>query len=331
MTDAAARAVTRDDVVKAYELILGRPPESEEAVRSHLGARDLSDLRRQFFHSEEFRTGSGGMGSGASVLGRHMTAPPAALQLDGPPDQLAAMLARVGETWRQLGEEEPHWSVLTSDDYRQDKLAEHIDAFYASGRQSVALLKAALKRADRTIDPSWTAFELGCGVGRITAALAGDVTRVIGCDISRPHLEIARRYAEQHGIGNIDFRHLDGFDVLDRLEPFDLFFSLIVLQHNPPPVIGYILDRIFAALKPGGFAFFQVPTYCLGYRFVWDEYLARPIDGMEMHMFPQAALFELFARHGMICIEVQEDAFTADTTAFVSNTFLVRKSAAHDA
>src|SRR5271169_236009 len=48
---------------------------------------------------------------------------------------------------------------------------------------------------------------------------------------------------------------------LARLTNVDLFFSIIVLQHNPPPVILGILDAAFAGLRPGGLAFFQVPTY----------------------------------------------------------------------
>ena len=45
---------------------------------------------------------------------------------------------------------------------------------------------------------------------------------------------------------------------LDTLPEFDLFFSMIVLQHNPPPLIALMLEKIAARLRPGGVAVFAV-------------------------------------------------------------------------
>ncbi len=46
--------VTRDEVVWAYQLFLGRPPESEEVIGNHMNSEDTMALRRTFMQSPEF-------------------------------------------------------------------------------------------------------------------------------------------------------------------------------------------------------------------------------------------------------------------------------------
>jgi hypothetical protein len=48
--------VSREDVEAAYRLILGRAPESDEAIRAHESCPDLDSLRRAMFASEEFQS-----------------------------------------------------------------------------------------------------------------------------------------------------------------------------------------------------------------------------------------------------------------------------------
>jgi hypothetical protein len=45
------------------------------------------------------------------------------------------------------------------------------------------------------------------------------------------------------------------------LPKVDAVVTLIVLQHNPPPVIKLILRSLLDALKQGGVAYFQLLTY----------------------------------------------------------------------
>ena len=74
-----------------------------------------------------------------------------------------------------------------------------------------------------------------------------------------------------------------------NLEQADLVYSVIVLQHNPPPVIHMLVRAFLKALNPGGVAYFQVPTYRVGYRFSPGEYLeneGKTHAMMEMHVIP---------------------------------------------
>jgi hypothetical protein len=45
---------TRDDVIWAYRLILGRDPESQSAINGHLCHETIAALRRTILNSEEF-------------------------------------------------------------------------------------------------------------------------------------------------------------------------------------------------------------------------------------------------------------------------------------
>jgi hypothetical protein len=113
---------------------------------------------------------------------------------------------------------------------------------------------------------------------------------------------------------------------LDELPPVDLVFSVIVLQHNPPPLIAHVLRKLLGTLRPGGVAFFQVPTYARGYRFETAKYLrSKPrTDCVEMHVLPQAEVFSIVASSACETLEVLPDSCVGDPD-WISNTFLVRK------
>ena len=47
-------SITRDEVLWGYRMILGRDPESEEALIANMGSDDLYHLQKRFMGSEEF-------------------------------------------------------------------------------------------------------------------------------------------------------------------------------------------------------------------------------------------------------------------------------------
>ena len=123
-------------------------------------------------------------------------------------------------------------------------------------------------------------------------------------------------------------RHIRGIDEIRKLERVDLVYSIMVLQHNPPPVIRLIVREFLRALNPGGVAYFQVPTYMAGYGFSAEAYLAEEDDAqeMEMHPFPQRVVFALAREEGCEPIEVFEDGWTGYRPQELSNTFVIRKA-----
>ncbi|HEY0178664.1 MAG TPA: methyltransferase domain-containing protein [Dokdonella sp.] len=319
--------VDRDAVRWAYRLLLGREPESEEAVRGHAaGYATLAELRRGFIASEEFRRSVADF----SCPVMNGLEPPLAIDRADDAALRDRLLDHVARSWSHLGETEPHWSVLTNEGFRNDRIAENLDTFYASGRQPVERLWAALRRTRLALPADAHCVELGCGVGRLTGWLAPQVGRVTALDVSPRHLEIAREHLAGRGVANVELGRLRRIEDLDALPPIQLFFTFLVLQHNPPPVIEAILDAAFARLAPGGIAYVHVPTYRPGYRFDLDEYLRTQVGeiAMEMHVLPQRDVVRLAEKHALEIHEVLEDAVHDLAPGMLTNYFLLRKRGA---
>lgn len=314
--------VSREDAIYAYRMILGREPESEAVIEATMGVDSLAQLRQVFFNSGEFRTKNSTVFGGGVPVGRFFGEPRADIDIDCTPEQLKQMFDRIASAWQAFGETEPHWSVLTQDEYRQDNLAASIDLFYRSGRRDVDAFFNFLRRA--AIPTSFAkALDFGCGVGRLTLGLAQFAEQVVGVDISPPHLRLAAERAREEGIDNVAFEAIGSVDELNRYRGFDLVLSLIVLQHNPPPVMAALYARLLAALAPNGVAIVQIPTFIKDQTFSSAEYLASEQPQMEMNFLPQAVIYRLIDEADCRVIEVREDATTGD--AALSHTFVVQK------
>jgi SAM-dependent methyltransferase len=163
-------------------------------------------------------------------------------------------------------------------------------------------------------------------MGRVTCGLAKAFARVHGYDISPSHLALAREHAAEIDVGNITF-HLCSEDVTSRpLEECDFFYSKIVFQHNPPPLIRELIAASFRSLRPGGIAIFQVPTYGSDYNFSIKDYLARgSAPDMEMHCIPQPEVFSLAAAAACQVVEVREDGAVGWRGQWISDTFIVQR------
>lgn len=319
--------VSKEDVITAYRLLFGREPE-DAAVVSHYAAevRDLRTLRALFMNSTEFRENLEKL-HGPRPPRPAFSGPPMDVQLDGTPDQLAALFEKVSRQWHHLGETEPHWSVLTNDSYFQKNFRVNRAAFYQSGLSEMVTFDTTLKRARVDTKGLRRCVELGCGVGRVTAALATRFEQVRGIDISAAHLKVAEEHVRTSGISNLTFSKLDTIDGVPRIGHFDVLYSRIVLQHNPPPVMSRLLGDLLKQLNPGGIAFFQIPTYKAGYRFSIDEYSSlQNGTEMEMHYFPQAALLDLILQRGCRILEIREDDAIGLSVSTVSNTLLIQKA-----
>lgn len=97
------------------------------------------------------------------------------------------------------------------------------------------------------------ALDFGCGVGRLTLALAKEFDAVVGLDISDAMLAEAKRNAAVENVGNASFFPSD--DALSAATgTYDFVGTYIVIQHIPIirgiPIIANLLDRV----APGGIA-----------------------------------------------------------------------------
>lgn len=258
------------------------------------------------------------------VVGRYLNAGKPEVDLSCSNEQLQAMLDRISDHWQRFGETEPHWSVLTDPVFLQANVSEHLDRFFRDGRVDVDRTLAFADRAGLRPARFRRALDFGCGVGRLTVALAASAEAVVGADISTAHLSEAREVARSRRIKNVQFTRIAAVADIDQLGQFDLIVSLIVLQHNPPPLMAAIYSKLLARLAPGGVAIVQMPTFILGQRFNVAEYLAGDSPAMEMNALPQGEIFRIIAEQGCRPLEVREDG-SAGAPSIVSHTFAVTR------
>lgn len=314
---------TREEVIMAYRVLLGREPESEAVISGHMvSKKTLQELRVGFLNSAEFQER---VLRSAIPRFKPLNWPKSQIEVDVAPEALARMIERVERNFRFLGETEPHWSVITAEKFRAANIQGNEREFFESGKGVVAEFTLTAERCNAVLPKHGTCFELGCGLGRSTIWLADVFKQVIAADISASHLRLASDALAQHGKSNVLTLCVDSLETIERLPGFDAFFSIIVLQHNPPPVIHRLLANILGKLRPGGLGYFQVPTYRLGYEFRAKEYLETEVKlgTPEMHALPQPALVEIVERSACKLLELREDG-AAGLNA-ISNRVLVQK------
>ncbi len=316
--------VTRDEVIWAYRLFLGRYPESESAIQLHTQCVNIDVLRKTIMLSSEF---SNILSSAEKSTFPLLPLDVAKIEVDTTAGdaQLSAIIEKIKAAWTHLGINRPHFSVLTYPQFLPENLSGSINEFWERGEQDAGRLERILDRHECFPLARKTCVEFGCGIGRVTIPLARRFAWVHGYDISPAHLSLAEKHAGEEAINNVSL-HLCSETFLEALHECDVFYSVIVFQHNPPPLISGLVRNALRSLKSGGIAVFQVPTYKKGYRFKTAEWLRTDHPPkMQMHCLPQQHIFEIVAEENCKLLEVREDD-AAPPDQFISNTFIIRKN-----
>lgn len=286
-----------------------------------MNSSEFSDLSKSQAFYDRFRNDIG-----RRVLFETQLFEPIVVNYEATPQQLAQILSHIQQVWTKLGAEEPHWSVVSTSDFKASNITNSIESFKKTGQSEAYNLRRLLARLNLVLPSSPVALEYGCGVGRVTRWLTEFCAHVYGVDVSKNHLLLAEKYLKDELRDNFSFIHVNNFGDIDALPNFDLLYSKIVPQHNPPPVIAKILEILLMKLNTGGIGVVQIPTYAKGYRFDPAEYIRTmsSLDKMEMHVLPQPAIFEIMRRNSCHPHEVFRDHLVT-TMDFISTTFVFKK------
>lgn len=308
-----------------YRLFLDREPESEQTVKNRTGVFKSTQLLRQHFLSSEEYVSKNQDWNRFCYLG---LLPKMEVSTELKSEQQSKLTKHVQKTWEELGEVDAHWSVLSTDSYRSDQIEKNQEDFKQSAKTDMMILEATLERNGIDISQFSSCREFGCGVGRVTRYLAERFDQVEGIDISRNHLEIASQSMTADGLNHVSFKHITSPEDLGELPKTDFVFSVMVLQHNPPPIMARIFSNLLERLTPGGIAFIQIPTYRHNYAFEVESYIKSPPfgeDELEMHFLPQSEVFKIIDQSNCLTVEAIEDNYIGRNLNMLSNTFLVRK------
>jgi SAM-dependent methyltransferase len=159
--------------------------------------------------------------------------------------------------WNELAELDPIWAVLHEAPGDDDRW--QIDDFFATG---VGEVSGALDHARELGRPqdALLALDFGCGLGRLTRALADRFERCIGVDVSETMIAAATRLNADRP--NCEFV-LNTRPDLGAFETgsFDLVYSSIVLQHLPAERdVERLIGEFVRLISPSGIAIFQMPS-----------------------------------------------------------------------
>ena len=168
--------------------------------------------------------------------------------------------------WDELAELDPYWAVCTTRGTRFGGW--DVDEFFATGEVEVAEILAAAERLG-VPRARGAALDFGCGLGRLTRALATRFDRTVGADISPRMVDRARTLTPDPAC---EFRVNSGAD-LEGLGDgaFDLVLSSVVLQHVPQRRwIEAYLREFARVVRPGGAIVFTLPSHIpLVFRTQW--------------------------------------------------------------
>ena len=158
--------------------------------------------------------------------------------------------------WERFGQTDPLWAVLTDPSKRRQGW--DIEEFFATGRAEIDSVLAKVAELGLSV-PRRRALDFGCGVGRLTQAMARHFDRADGVDVSPSMLELARQH-NRHQERCV--YHENGRPNLALFEDgaFSFAYSVLVLQHMEPRYSTGYIRELLRVLSPGGVLVFQVPS-----------------------------------------------------------------------
>jgi len=236
-----------------------------------------------------------------------------------------------GRNWTALGEDDPLWVVLTDPEKKGNRW--QADEFFATGQTEIADIFEKL-RATGIAPATGRALDFGCGVGRLTQALAARFEAVDGVDISASMLRHAEKF--NRFPDRVKY-HLNVRPDLATLPAgqYDFICSLIALQHTPPPFQrGYLADFL-RLLKLGGCAYFQT-IHAHGWRsFVphWSaDFIRRWRSGgrafIPLYGLPVERVRQIFERPGSLIVKWETTGYGGWESRYANDRFIIQKTTA---
>jgi 2-polyprenyl-3-methyl-5-hydroxy-6-metoxy-1,4-benzoquinol methylase len=162
----------------------------------------------------------------------------------------------VGKDWDEFGKRDAMWAILSDPEKRGNRWKE--EEFFETGVKETSELMAYIQSLGVSISRH-KALDFGCGIGRLSQALAAHFEEVHGVDAAASMIELANQY--NRWPGKCEY-HLNTTSALPLFgdNRFDLIYSNIVLQHIEPEYSKTYLREFVRVLAPGGLIVFQLPS-----------------------------------------------------------------------
>src|SRR5579864_6394244 len=134
------------------------------------------------------------------------------------------------KTWDTLGQKDAFWAILT-DTSKKGKRWEQKE-FFATGKTEI---KEVMKEIKTLKKPPKTkkALDFGCGIGRLTQALAYHFDEVVGVNIAPSMIEQAKKLGRRKKNCSFFLNSKCNLSLFPD-KSFNFIYSNITLQHMKP-------------------------------------------------------------------------------------------------
>lgn len=160
--------------------------------------------------------------------------------------------------WEYWGAADPYYGVLTTDEYRLDRLHRNRAAFFRTGEVYVSDLLSRIDSHFGSV-PNEAALDFGCGVGRLLVPLAAHFRAIEGVDISPGMIKEARMNCGCAEVTNVSFKLLPEW-LSSQSKEFSLINSFLVFQHIPVRPGLAIIEMLTERLALGGILALHIST-----------------------------------------------------------------------
>jgi SAM-dependent methyltransferase len=222
-------------------------------------------------------------------------------------------LKELQRNWEGLAQADPLWAICTDPGKRNRQWTQ--EEFFATGRKEIEAVLGYAARIGVCIDKTLPALDFGCGVGRLTRAMAEYFPECCGVDISPTMISMAQELNRDRP--RCHFRLNEGTR-LERLRDnyFGFIYTSLVLQHIVLPCSHQYIFELIRVLKPGGALIFQIPERLqarsttrfrirLAMRSRLESIFGKQKPcGMEMHCIKETVIRKLIAQSGARVLDV---------------------------
>lgn len=164
-------------------------------------------------------------------------------------------LRQLRSNWELLAQADPLWSICTDPRKRNHTWDEA--EFFGTGTREVAAVLGCLASLGLHPDIAAPVLDFGCGVGRLTRALAASFGQCWGVDISETMIRLAKKFNADRPQCRFLVNPVDNLQVFES-GYFGFIYTSIVLQHMEQRYARRYLVEMTRILRPGGILVFQL-------------------------------------------------------------------------